>query len=88
MMSWKVTALDWAELIDAYRVFVRGILVSYAIGYFYLVIEIWEWFTNLADPTTTQTTFATGLLSAVGLMLTMLTNTYVKTGRHWNGSKK
>jgi len=24
------------------------------------------------------------LLAAVGTMLTFLTNTYVKTGRHWN----
>jgi len=81
----KSRFLDIAELIDAYRVFVRLIMVAYAAGYFYLVIEIWEWFKMMPDPTTTQTAFATGLLSVVGGLLTFLTNTYVKTGRHWNG---
>ena len=83
-MNWKIHALDIAELVDAYRVFVRLIMVSYAAGYAWLVYEVWAWFTSLSDPTNTQTTFATGLLAAVGTMLTFLTNTYVKTGRHWD----
>lgn len=82
-MKWKIHALDFAELLDAYRVFVRAIMVAYAAGYFYLVIAIWDWFKNIPDPIATQTAFATGLLSIVGGLLTVLTNTYVKTGRHW-----
>jgi nitroreductase len=81
----KEKMLDAAELIDAYRIFVRMIMVAYATGYAWLVYAIWDWFKSVPDPTNTQTAFATGLLTAVGAMLTFLTNTYVKTGRHWNG---
>ena len=51
-------ALDVAEPIDAYRVFVCLIMVSFAAGYAWLVYAIWEWFTALPDPTGTRTTFA------------------------------
>ena len=80
-MNWNIHALDVAELIDPYRVFVRLIMGFYAAGYAWLVYEVWAWFTSLPTPTNTQTTFATGLLAAVGTVLTFLTNTYVKTGR-------
>ena len=40
-MNWNIHALDVAELIDPYRVFVRLIMVSYAAGYAWLVYEVW-----------------------------------------------
>lgn len=84
-MITKQRLLDIAELIDAYRMFVRAMMMSYAAGYAWLVYAVWEWFKGVPEPTAAQTSFATGLLAAVGTMLTFLTNTYVKTGRHWNG---
>lgn len=68
--------LTVAEIIDAYRVVPRLILVGYA----WLVAFTLIWYTELEDPTTQQTSFAGtiggGILAVIGL--------YVNSGRKWS----
>lgn len=73
--KWKMVMLNGAEIIDAYRVVPRSILVAYAI----LVWIVVTWFMELPTPTTQQAalvTTVTGLIAAVvGL--------YQNSGRKW-----
>lgn len=64
-----------AELVDAYRVVPRIVLI----GYGYLLWDTHVWYSALPDPTTTQTAYATLLWGAC----TVITAWYINTGRKW-----
>lgn len=73
---WKETALTIAELIDAYRVVPRFILVGYSI----LVWTVTTWFMELPDPNTQQA----ALISTVVGVIAPIAAFYQTTGRSWN----
>ena len=79
-MNLKKILLDIAEIIDAFRVVPRAILVAYS----WLVWYVINWFMGLPTPTTQQAalvTTVTGIIAAVvGL--------YQNSGRKWNGKNK
>lgn len=70
-----MTPLERAELIDAYRVVPRLILL----GFGYLVWYVVQWFTGLDEPTTQQAAF----VSAVVGITAPVTAFYFNTGRKW-----
>lgn len=71
----RIEHLERAEIIDAYRVLPRLIMVGYAglLGYTTF------WFMGLADPTTAQTAFIGTLWGACAVV----TKWYFDTGRKW-----
>lgn len=68
-------ALKYAEIIDAYRVIPRLLLI----GFGYLVWHVVEWFTGLEVPTTQQAAF----VSAVVGIAAPISAFYFQTGRKW-----
>lgn len=70
-----MNALKYAEIIDAYRVVPRVILI----GFGYLLWFVVQWYTELSDPTTQQTAF----VSAVIGITAPITAFYFQTGRKW-----
>lgn len=74
-MKIKQILLDTAEIIDAFRVVPRGLLVAYGFLVWYVV----SWFMGLPAPNTQQAalvTTVTGIIAAViGL--------YQNSGRKW-----
>ena len=70
-----MTALQWAEIIDAYRIVPRLLMIGYA------CLLWWSsgWYMGLPDPTTQQTSFISILWGACGL----ITGWYFNTGRKW-----
>lgn len=72
--NWKKKAIDIADVIDAYRIVPRLILI----GYGFLIYEMYTWFTALEDPNTQQAAFVStivGVSSAVSGL-------YFKSGRN------
>lgn len=68
--------LKWAEIIDAYRVVPRLILVSYGWLIFYVI----TWFMGLPDPTTQQA----ALVTTVTALAAPIIGLYTSTGRKWD----
>ena len=73
--DWKQIGLDAAEVVDAWRVIPRGIIL----GYGWLVWNNVQWFQGLEDPSTAQMAFAQVIWGAAAL----LTGWYFNTGRKW-----
>jgi len=76
-----------AEIADAHRLVTRTIVAIYFIANVKLHMVLIKWFLALPAPTLEQAGFVTAVLAAVNGMLINLSNTYVKSGRRWNGSK-
>ena len=74
-MITKQLLLDVAEIVDAFRLAPRGLLIAYGVLVWYVV----DWFMKIPEPTTQQAalvTTVTGLIAAViGL--------YQSSGRKW-----
>lgn len=68
-------SLDYAEILDAYRIVPRLLLLGFA----YLLWYVVSWYTTLTDPTTQQTAF----VSAVVGITAPITAFYFQTGRKW-----
>lgn len=67
--------LNWAEVVDAYRLVPRLLLV----GYGWMLARVSLWFMALVEPSGPQAAFvATVWGAAVGI-----TGFYVSTGRKW-----
>lgn len=71
----KARLLDFAELLDAFRVFPR----LFVGGYFIYSAKVGLWAMSLPDLTTSQATFVTAI---IGLTVPM-TAFYMQTGRTW-----
>ena len=67
--------LTWAEIIDAWRVVPRTLLVAYG----YLVWYVVNWYMGLADPTTAQTI----LVTTISGLSTAIIGLYQSSGRDW-----
>jgi hypothetical protein len=71
----KQTFLDIAEVVDAFRVIPRSILIAYG----FLVWTVVSWFMGIPAPTTQQAalvTTVTGLIAAIAGL-------YQNSGRGW-----
>ena len=71
----QTKALYYAELIDAWRVVPRTILIAYA----YLVYWIVDWFLVMENPTTQQAALVTTVTGTVAAVIGL----YQHTGRKW-----
>lgn len=74
-----MNSLKYAEILDAYRIVPRAILL----GFGYLVYSVVQWFMGLDDPTTQQAAF----VSAVVGITAPITAFYFNTGRKWGKSE-
>ena len=81
--SRKLDWLDWAEIIDAYRVVPRILLIGWMVFYMVYTWEITHIFFALPDPSTGQTAFVTTVVSALGTMSIWLGNIYMSSRRMW-----
>lgn len=72
--------MKWAELIDAYRVVPRIILLAYA----YLVFYVLTWFMGLENPSTQQAALVTTVSAIVAPVIGLYTN----SGRDWQKENK
>lgn len=82
--STKQKFLDIAEVIDAFRVIPRIILVALYTFYVWYIQWTTSWYFQLIDPGAWDTAFITGTVTALGTMITFFTNKYVETGRKWD----
>lgn len=72
----KERMLDWAEIIDAYRVIPRILVGGYGLLIFYISV----WFMGLPSPNAPQSAFVSTVWgAAIGI-----TGFYVSTGRKWS----
>lgn len=72
----KKTFLNLAEILDAYRVVPRGIVIAYS----YMLWNITSWFMALEDPTNPQSMFVSVVYGASAGMFAF----YANSGRKWN----
>jgi len=71
----KYQALNIAEIVDAFRIIPRIILI----GYVYMLYSSTVWFMNLPDPSGSQSAFVATLWGAAAA----ITGFYNMTGRAW-----
>lgn len=79
MMKKKEKALAWAELIDAFRVVPRLILIGYSI----LVWVVVEWYMGIEVPTSQHS----ALVIAVVGIIAPVAAFYQGSGRKWGGKE-
>ena len=80
--------LQWAEIIDAFRIIPRLMLLGFFIFYVWYIILVTNWFFSIDDQTIASTTFVTSTISAIGVMFTWFGgNVYMQTGRKWGNTK-
>ena len=71
-------ALRWAEVIDAYRIWPRGLITLYGL----VAAQVTWWFMTLPDPNMAQA----ALVSTVWGASAGWFGLYVNTGRKWGGA--
>ena len=76
----KQKILDGAEILDAYRVIPRLILMLYGL----FVYQIAMWFIGLPEPTTQQASFASIIFTTIPVIVGFYNN----TGRKWGNDKE
>ena len=84
--------LDLAEVLDAHRVFPKVIMVLCYVAYGVFSYDSYVWIKDIYEATkgvpTSVATFAGATLSALGGVLTMLTNKYFEGGRRWTNNSQ
>lgn len=89
--------LDIAEVIDAFRVIPRTLLIAYGIFYLWYIEHVTSWYFEYMAMTekidiaavTGSTGFVTATITALGGMFTWFAgNVYMKTGRTWGKIQK
>lgn len=68
-------ALRWAEVVDAYRIWPRGLITVYGI----LAMQVTYWFMNLSEPNMAQAAFVSTVWGASAGWFGL----YVNSGRKW-----
>jgi len=68
-------ALRWAEVLDAYRVWPRGLITMYGL----VAVKVTYWFMTLPDPNVAQSAFVSTVWGASAAWFGL----YVNTGRNW-----
>ncbi len=84
----KQAWLDAAEIIDALRVIPRIMLFSFFAFYMWYIWITTNWYFQLTEPGMWDTTFISTTVTAIGTMLIWIGNTYINSGRRWNGVGK
>lgn len=86
---WKLRCLWLAECVDAWRILPRCLLVAYCFFVYNITDRLLSWYMTL--PINERTLEAGGFAAAIFTVITglgtMFVNTYLKSGRRWNGSK-
>jgi hypothetical protein len=72
--------INWAEIVDAWRLWPRLFLA----GYFYHLHHLVFWYMALANPTTEQT----AMVGAVTALFVPLTKWYMENGIDWETRKE
>jgi hypothetical protein len=86
----KQTWLDMAEVIDAWRVVPRGLIVTFVTFTVCIVSNLLAWYMDLpaAERVMEASGFAFGVITAITGLLTAAIKIYVSTGRNWDDSEK
>lgn len=72
--TWKKALMDWAEILDAFRVFPRAYL-----GFFlFFIWDLHQWYTTVAVQPDVYANLVFGAIS-------VLTGFYMGSGRKWGG---
>lgn len=74
----KARMLGAAEIVDAFRLVPRVMLI----GYGWIVWDVTMWFMALQDPSAAQMGFVSTVWGAAGI----LSGWYMSTGRRWDGA--
>ena len=80
----RSTLLEIAELIDAWRIVPRSILVFYG----YLVWYVANWFMVIPNPGTGQTAFTVSIAGSIPVVIALYQNSGRRWGPHGNKSWK
>lgn len=78
--NFKKQWMDIAEIVDAFRIIPRFILIGYGV----LCYNMYLWFTSLEDPTQTQAAFVSIIIGVAGYII----GSYYKTGKDWDKAKE
>lgn len=86
--GWKTRCLMLAECVDAWRVAPRALLGLYWYHVIDVTNRILTWYMALpaAERSVEASGLAFGIFTALLGLGTIFMNTYIKTGRRWNGS--
>ena len=83
--------LDLAEILDAYRIIPRLILVFLYIAYLWFSIDTYMWVKHIYEITKTipnsVAAFSAATMSALGTVIGIVTNKYFDSGRKWIKTK-
>jgi ABC-type transporter Mla maintaining outer membrane lipid asymmetry permease subunit MlaE len=90
-MTWKKKLLDAAEVVDAWRIMPRILVISFMLFTIVTIADLLEWYKAL--PATERqleaSGFAFGVITALSGLLTAVIKIYQSTGRKWGtGSNK
>ena len=86
----KKTWLDFAEILDAWRIVPRLILLFTMASYCWFTLDTYEWIKGIYLTTNTVpvsvAAYAGGTISTLGGVLTLIINKYFSGGRDWTKS--
>ena len=87
--AWKTRCLNLAECVDAWRVIPRIMVLAYMWFVYETTDRLLSWYMVLpaAERTLENGGFAASIFTVLTGLGTMFVNTYLKSGRKWNGSK-
>jgi hypothetical protein len=82
--------LDMAEVIDAWRVVPRGLVITFVAFTVCVVTSLLSWYMDLPsqERVLEASGFAFGVIGSVTGLLTLTIKTYQSTGRKWEDSEK
>lgn len=88
--NWKMNKLFWlhlAEVVDAWRVVPRLLVLVCVVGYTLYFVDSYLWIKEIYEAKETVpgsvAGYVGGTLSALGGVLTLLINKYFSSGRKW-----
>ena len=85
MPHWKRVLMDLAEVVDAWRVVPRSLLLAYGVFSLWFIHWIVSWYMHLPaiERTAAETSFITGVIGAVLTAGTWYANVYTSSGKKW-----
>lgn len=75
--------LSIAETIDALRLVPRAAVFTLISLYSWYVVHVTQWFMAKEVTTVSDTTFVSATISALGVVLGIVVNAYMQSGRKW-----
>lgn len=86
----KARLLSLAEVFDSYRIFPRFVICPFVGFYVWKISWLLCWWYIHEPPAgrgTQESAMVTGVLASMAGLVTLIVNTYAKTGRDWANSK-